>query len=179
MISSQLFNFFKEEIIYSEKRQNIKIDKGIELYLVKLMLDRVLESGDSKAYLVDIYQNSVSAKNKKEAFSSFKRLGDVSLFNGGYLYDNIYSKTDNLSYYIDMGQNGYHNAGRISNENIYFSLSDEYKKCLCILNFISENKKKHSKRDLQRLYQFYLDTSSPGNKEFLANLKMLTQEINE
>ena len=179
MISAQLFNFFKDEITYSKQKQNIKIDKGLELYLTKLMLDRISEVNDTQAYLTDIYLKCTHAKNSTEALIEFRRLGDISLFNAGYFYENLFSKSKNLNYYIDMGQTGYQVAGEISKDKIYFLLRDDYVKCLCILNFIVENKRRHSRKDLERLYQFYTETYSPGNKIFLAGLQMMTQEINE
>jgi hypothetical protein len=174
---TELECYFEEQIFKTVENQNINFSLQTMSYLSNLLTQSAFSFPKDRIYLVDLYKESSEAAGPIEKFRIQKRLGDYSLIVSGYFPDSLDRRLVGVDYYIAMGATAY---GNISNAPGPFrELSVKYRSCVSVLNEISELNKHHSSKDIARLYDMWHSTKSFGVKRRLAELGMLTLEIEE
>ena len=172
-----------------EAAQHIKepLSEIIHVYLVNL-LSQFLRSSDlfeidkatgqkTTGTLAELYLKATSDPNKTRT-DLLKRLGDISLYIGGFFGDSLNRKLIDIDYYAKMGESAYHTLSQNIKETelrlLYKTLSQKMMPYIDLLSFISHKTSLQKNADVLRLYERYLRTGSQIAKEELHRLGIVS-----
>jgi hypothetical protein len=166
-------DYFRELVSEAILRQRVVISQESEFYLVNLLNDFMVTD---RLYVQDedgIRKNEPLALMLKEALEQphlegqkrgFRKVGDVSLYIGGFFQASLAKKVVDIDYYIGMGESAYQNVSIRQEESpmrvLYEELAQKFAKLIEILAEIGEKAYPKSEKDLLRLYDVWIKTHS-------------------
>lgn len=167
--SCEIKNFFENLINNAEKKIKISLDVNIKSYLVTLLIDYI----NNTPYLnssIGIKLMEASQYNKTKRCFELKQIGDYTLYNAGYFFEQFINSIIDRKYFIEIGETAY---GMLSSEGIkafssdmFYKMSKEFRSCADVLTQISEDINDSNDSDID-LYEKWLETK---NKEIYIRL---------
>jgi hypothetical protein len=172
--------FFKEAVEQALIQTKVKATPLAEHYLVQLLdqfltADKLFDEDPEKGQrqretLAEMFLRALNS-SPSQRVDLLKKLGDSSLYIGGFFGDSLNRKLVDLDYYVQMGGNAY---GTLSSEvrddsfkRIYEELATRFAQFVDVLTYISTKALMQTNEDLLRLYDRYLRTGSDLAKEQL------------
>jgi len=173
--------FFKEAVQHAMTQRKVKATPLAEHYLVQLLdqymtVDRLFEEeGESgqrqRETLAEMFLRAANSAPGVR-IELLKKLGDSSLYIGGFFGDSLNRKLVDLDYYVEMGGTAYGNLAIHVREDtfkqVYSELASRFTQFVDVLTYISTRALMQTNEDLLRLYDRYLRTGSDLAKERLV-----------
>jgi len=174
--------YFKGEVNRASKSLKVCLGEEMEFYVVNLLCDfinpqKINESmGDESILgtpLAMLMKKAHEAEYDDQKITTFKRLGDASLYIAGYFQDYFNRKTFDIKYYIDMGSIAY---GSVSNlirkrkdqETVYSELSDHFSQLVDLVAEVSEDSRMGTKdSNILSIYDRWNRTNSARLRKIL------------
>jgi hypothetical protein len=181
-------DFFRELVTGALGRQQIAVKPETEFYLVNLLgqfitTDR-LYSTDQQG---GVREESL-ALMLKEAYEAqppirtklFRRIGDVSLYVGGYFQQSLNRKVVDVDYYIEIGGRAYGLVAGAAEEpahrSVYEELAGKFKALIDVLAEVSDQTQPRTEKDLLRLYELWVRTRSDRAAKALKEAGILPND---
>lgn len=141
------------------------------------LFDQEMENGHkTRPTLAEIFLKAMNAKDP-ERTQLLKKLGDTSLYVGGFFGDSLQRKVVDVDYYVQMGGAAYNNLSVYVKEDtfkrVYEELSSQFIAYIDVLTYISQKAQLHSNENILRIYENYLRTGSDLAKEQLIEKGIL------
>lgn len=179
-----LYDYFFEALNKAAESQKTKINDHSQSYLVNLLVDfikaeNLFNTTDSEIMeetLADLLARAVEAPLGSR-FSLFKRLGDYSLYMGGFFSESLNRKLVDLDYYIAMGGSAYSRLAEFCKGKrdgdvfyeLFHELATKFVICVDLLGEISDSSRLATDTGVLRLYEKWLRTKSSRNAKQLAD----------
>lgn len=171
-----LCEFFRTSIDEVIAEHGVAIDPHATHYVVNMMAlfsrsDELYES-DGETYgirpLALMLADASDAPSFEVRQQILRRIGDLTLFIGGFFADSLANKAVDVDYYVYMGENAY---GSLSEEtrgtfhgnafaDIYRELARKFQVVIDVLNDVRSNVSAGSDLDLIRTYEIWRKTGS-------------------
>ena len=174
-------DFFRELVVESLGRQQLKTRPETEFYLVHLlnrfMTTDNLYSIDSKGQrkeepLALMVKEALEQPSPEIQRLFFRQIGDVSLYVAGFFPDSLTRKLVDIGYYIDMGEMAYKNvASRAedrSQRSMFGELAGKFSAFVEVLADVSEKTSPTDESELLKTYEKWIET---GNDRAERKLK--------
>ena len=190
IISKDLNEFFKNEVVSARADLGVKMSDLTEYYLVNLLCefsrrDNVNTAQPGAEPLAFLLKNANEA-TPAERVQRLKHLGDVALYVAGFFTDFVERSLVDVDYYISMGGNAYGNlSGIIGNQRhgdtfaeLYGQMSVKFTELVDVLNQIAERsqQKNGTDADLLRLYDRWARTGSERIRKLLLERGLLPSD---
>jgi len=173
---ANLREFFKDTLRGALRRQHLRVEDQTEHYVVNLLtlfarseaLYEMTPDGLRLKPLVAMLSEALTAPaGTSERNRSLQRLGDVSLFIAGFFAHGFAAKLIDIDYHIAMGGQAYaqlarstcYGRGRVL-ATVFAELAEKFQPMVDALHEVSEGGGAPSNRDILRLYEMWLKTSS-------------------
>jgi hypothetical protein len=179
------FDFFHTHVKKSIQNQHIEITEISEHYLVQLLVDFALTSRAFKLTLNDerplalIYHHA-QFETAPARITTFKELGDFSLFISGFFPDSLNRKVIDIDYYISLGRGAYENLSTIFERfhssdfnSLFHELAEKFTTLTNILSEISSESFTRWNDGILRLYERWLKTRSKRDERLLCEQGIL------
>src|SRR6185503_19084448 len=108
-----------------------------------------------------------------------RRIGDVSLYVGGYFQESLNRKVVDVDYYIDIGGRAYGlvaGAEEPSHRSVYSELALKFKNLIDVLAEVSDQTQPRTEKDLLRLYELWVRTRSDRAAKALKEAGILPND---
>ncbi len=171
ILSSNLREFFRDEITGAADSLGFDLDDFLEYYVVNLLCD-FSRSDQSptpgEEPLAFIYKRAVEAA-PAERIGHLKELGDLSLYIAGFFTEFIERSLVDIEYYISMGGSAYANLSDLLGAQpngdtfaeIYTGLADRFPELVDLLNEVNDRTRETEQdAELLRLYDRWKRTKS-------------------
>jgi len=183
---AQPSDFFRELVTGALGRQQIAVQPETEFYLVNLLnqfitTDRLYSTDEQGGV-----REEPLALMLKEAFEAeppartklFRRVGDVSLYVGGYFQQSLNRKVVDVDYYIDIGGRAYGLVAGATedNRNVFSELAGKFKHLIDVLAEVSDQTQPRTEKDLLRLYDLWVRTRSDRAAKALKEAGILPND---
>lgn len=180
LVASQ--EFFKEAVVDALIQTKVKATPLAEHYLVQLLehymaTDRLFQQEEgaggqrNRETLAEMFLRALNTSTPAIKVDLLKKLGDSSLYIGGFFGDSLNRKLVDLDYYVEMGGNAY---GTLANHvrddsfrQVYGELAAHFPQFVDVLTYISTKTLVQTSEDLLRLYDRYLRTGSDLARDHL------------
>ena len=108
-----------------------------------------------------------------------RKVGDQSLYLGGFFKESLNKRLVNLDYYTNMGQRAYESLAVHENchKEVFGELSSCFLDIVDVLEYVSQKNSIQNNKDLLKLFKNYLRTGSPVLKRQLEDHGFCLQEI--
>lgn len=170
IVSQDLHDFFREEVLQARKTLQIKLSPTLEYYVVHLLAD--YSKRDDIRELLDnepmaLLQQRAQQAGPSLGLSMYKSLGDRALYKSGFFAESLQRSIVDSQYYATMGAVAYLRAAQLVSGNArqsvrqtYASLAEYFSSIVELLNHISAQAQQRSGRDIDllRLYERYTRT---------------------
>ena len=175
-------NSFKEFIFQEINSADGSLSDEIKNYLTELLsfyllTNRLFEYKPEKGChyeetLTELYGKLQEAQLHEKIYL-LKKMGDFSLYTSGFFRSSIKRKIVDISYYETIGQGAYKNLAihYEKQENVFESLSYEFKNLSEVLFYIQKKLALQKDQNCLELYEEYLET-----KENLILKRILEEE---
>lgn len=185
---SQPQDFFRELVTDALGRQQLAVQPETEFYLVNLLNQFITTD---RLYSMDEHggvREEPLALMLKEAFEAqppirnqlFRRVGDVSLYVGGYFQESLNRKVVDVDYYIEIGGRAYNLVAGAAEEpvhkTIYGELAGKFKSLIDVLAEVSDQTQPRTEKDLLRLYELWVRTRSDRAAKALKEAGILPND---
>ena len=180
-----LREFFHESVQRALQNQHVNVEAQTEHYLVTVLtrFARAEEfygqdvSGRTQRPLACLLADALAAPEAGLQRQRMQRLGDVSLLMGGFFAQSFARKLVDVDYCIAMGGRAYafladswRGRGRGAVFSTLFGeLADKFQRLVDVLNEVADMAKPATDRDVLRLYEIWLKTSSPRAQKLLQD----------
>lgn len=168
---SDVGEYFYQQIREAISNQRIEAMPETEFYLVNLL---TRFSKTERVYLESDHQLEEEALCKllKRALESdrqsriilLRRLGDIALYFAGYFPESLSRKLIDLNYYVQMGGIAYETVSSLltapHKQDLYHELALKFPSWVDVLGEVSAKSFTHTKQDLLKLYDFWLNTGN-------------------
>ncbi|RYF10993.1 MAG: hypothetical protein EOO40_04110 [Deltaproteobacteria bacterium] len=179
IVSHDLSEFFRGEVIAARENLRIDLSEGAEYYLVNLLCafsSQVKDRAPTNEPLAFIYKKATEVPDAQKV-QQYKYLGDVALYVAGFFTDSIERSLVDVDYYISMGGTAYHSlSALVGNQRhgeqlaqLYTQLALRFVDLVDVLNQISARSFDKAQRDtdLLKLYDRYARTGSERIRRLL------------
>ena len=166
--TSNLFDYFKDQVEIAQMRLALDLAPDTSLYLANLLQDRARcdRPAPPEQTLAELHARASSAPPGPRA-QTYRELGDRSLYALGYFRESISGKTVGPNYYFDMGSSAYHRADQVFKHwfadafgPVFTELAHQFKDCVDVLEHIRSDQE--AQPDLiSRWYDEWLCTGDP------------------
>lgn len=177
---SDMGEYFQKMVADASEKLKIDFNRNTILYVADLMsryaslstLCEDTEDGVQIRPLAFLFEDAVNAEGPRVRLEKYTRLADRALFMSGYLPDSLDRKPVSRSYYIEMGQAGYGQAGAIAADiqiesSTYIELSEGFIYAADILTEVNQANKLSDKA-MDKLYKRFLTGSKSAEDEMRA-----------
>jgi hypothetical protein len=110
-----------------------------------------------------------------------KKLADRSLYISGFFSDSLDNKIVDVDYYVDMGRSAYGSLSACVNENsktgVFRTFSHRFVDFVDVLGHLSHKARPQSNENILKLYDRFLRTGSPMDREKLAGIGIPTSSL--
>tara|TARA_B100001248_G_C27399050_1_gene468332 strand:- start:1604 stop:2203 length:600 start_codon:yes stop_codon:yes gene_type:complete len=181
-------SYFQELVQDAMKNRSVNNDPLVTSYLTNLLIhylhtenlfDELGEDGKkNRPTLAELF---LRAMNSDASIRSdlLKKLGDTSLYIGGFFSESLNKKLIDVDYYVNMGETAFSNLAKNS-EDIYAEMYDDFAKrfvdYMDVLTFIARTSSIANNNDLLKLYEDYQKTGSSLLKETLIEQGFFIEE---
>ena len=126
--------FFLNKITAAQAKNDIRIDRDVEFYLVALLCD-FIQPAQRSPHLqqldkpLALFLKETLEAPVHEQLTRFRILGDLSLYVGGFFQESFNRRLIDVDYYIAIGSTAYHKtAARAGNSSrhVYEKLSHNF-----------------------------------------------------
>ncbi len=137
--------FFKEKICAAISKQNIKVSEDIEFYLVSLLSGYVISQESLLDTPIALILKEALESPPTQQIKLYKKLGDTSLYIGGYFQGYFKRKTFDLEYFVAMGSHAYGALGSILRDqdrafsDVYGHLATDFWKYIEVVAEVSDS----------------------------------------
>ncbi len=170
--------FFKEKVSHAANQLKIPLEDQTEFYLVNLLCDFIkLGSTEPELFKKPLAFMLQEAEEQPPTnrIKTFKKLGDISLYVGGYFHQFFRNKTYSSSYYSIMGATAYQRVSTLMKNiysdddfsKLYYSLSNQFNDLIDVMTEVSESNTMMTNQKIIESYDRYLKT---GSEELEKNL---------
>jgi hypothetical protein len=183
IVSSDLGEFFRNEVTDARSALGIEMPEVIEFYLVNMLCEfsrhdkAVAVPGEEPLALM--YKRALDAPVERRV-QLLKSLGDMALYISGFFTEYIERSLVDIDYYVSMGGTAYSNVSSLVGgtkkgetfAEIYGQLSKKFTELVDLLSEISDrarapNDKQSS--DLLKLYDRWARTGSSRLRKLLVD----------
>jgi hypothetical protein len=174
-------DYFRELVVESLGKQQVKAQPETEVYLVHLLnrfmttdnLYSIDEKGQRREEpLALMVKEALEQPTSEVQRLFFRQIGDVSLYVAGFFPESLSRKLVDVGYYIDMGEMAYKNvAARVDDSTqrtLYGELSYKFGAFVDVLAHISEKTSPMGESELLKVYEKWIET---GNDRAERKLK--------
>ena len=188
-MSYSTLHLFKELLDDGLKRICVNISLPAQAYIRDLLIDFIPsnrlfdpdeESGKKK--LNTLAENYLKAQevSLNERLFLLRKVGDQSLYLGGFFKEVLNKRLVSLDYCMSMGQRAYeslavHHHGQ---QEIFEELSFCFSDVVDVLEYISQKNSIQNYKDLLKVFKNYLKTRSPVLKCQLEDYGVNLQDLN-
>ena len=118
--------------------------------------------------------------SENERICLLRKVGDQSLYFGGFFKKALSRRLVNIDYYLSMGQSAYESLATHSHtqREVFEELSFCFSDMVNVLEYISQKNSIQSHKDLLYLFKNYLETGSTASKCQLEDHGIYLQEMN-
>jgi hypothetical protein len=183
--------FFHERVSEVISRRGFTTLEVAEYYLVDLLtrftqastlFDTVINEHRQYAPLAETLLKAQSKDiMDAEKISLLKKLGDTSLYIGGFFSASLNRKIVDLDYYREMGAIAYRTLSVAIRDDqfhaLYTELHDKFGVFTDVLTEISQEGQSQNNQDLLRLYERYAQTGSAFAKQQLSEKGLPTPPL--
>jgi len=180
-----LAEYFRDALQDALAHQHLAVDGQTEQYVVNLLtlfaraehLYEGVAPGPRMPSLVQLFSHAVEAPTAAERERALQRLGDVSLFIGGFFAHGFARRLVDVDYHIAMGGRAYGTLAeslargpRRVLATVYAELAAKFQPLVDALGEVSDAARTYTKADVLRLYELWLRTGSARARGLLADL---------
>lgn len=172
--------FFAEIVDEAISQRKVKTIPLVKNYITELLFyfmksenlyDEESESGKKRhSTLAELYLKAMNL-NGEAKLETLKKLGNISLYIGGFFGDSLQRKIVDVDYYVDMGESAFGHLSESVPEDtfkrLYFELSTKFLQFVDVLTFVSQKTIVHNDENLLRLYENYIRTGSELARDHL------------
>ena len=185
MTVTNLTEFFRDALQSALAEQRTAVDAQAERYVVNLLTefarserfyDHTTEGRDLRP-LAAMLADALEASTDTERELALRRLGDVSLFTGGFFARGFERKLVDVDYHVAMGSRAYETlAGTLERGHrrefaeVFAEHAAKFQALVDALGEIADAAYVHSQRDILRLYEIWLKTGSTRARRLLQRL---------
>lgn len=182
---TNLTEFFRDALQSALAEQRTAVDPQAERYVVNLLTefarsdrfyDQTPEGRDLRP-LARMLADALEATTETERELALRRLGDVSLFTGGFFARGFARKLVDVDYHVAMGSRAYETLAdtlerghRREFAEVFAELAAKFQALVDALGEIADAAYVHSQRDILRLYEIWLKTGSTRARRLLQRL---------
>lgn len=179
--STNLVEFFRDQVREALQNQRLQIPEGVEFYLVRLLTDYLkseelftkTEEGHQQEQPLALLLAEALQSDPHSRIRIFKRIGDLSLFTVGFFPDSLRRQLVDIDYYVQMGGSAYGTLSQLMSrepafEEIFSHLARRFVSYVDVLSEVSEKSTMISDQDLLRIYETWLKTGSERAKQLLS-----------
>jgi hypothetical protein len=164
--------YFQELVSGALSHRRIRVQEETEFYLVNLLAGQLTREqlfatgadGAVRSEPLALILKRALEGGREERWRSLKKLGDTSLFVGGFFGDSIARSLVDLDYYIAMGERAYDALSESppapGMEGLFAELAQRFESFVDLFAEIAEMSDLRSNRGLVRLYERFLQTGS-------------------
>ena len=158
---------FKSLLNESLSRMSLQVSLSVRDYLERLLLFYVksenlfeVNSKSDKKVLKPLAESYLKIQNAplQERLFFLQRIGDQSLYLGGFFKGAFQKKIVNLDYYINLGQEAYEYLAEHHQEDTFKELSHSFEDILDVLFYMSSKHSIRTHEDLMNVCTDYLET---------------------
>jgi hypothetical protein len=180
-----LAEYFRDALQDALAHQHLAVDGQTEQYVVNLLtlfaraehLYEGIAPGPRMPSLVQLFSNAAEAPTMAERERALQRLGDVSLFIGGFFAHGFARRLVDVDYHIAMGGRAYGTLAEALARGprrvlaaVYAELAAKMQPLMDALGEISDAARTYTRADVLRLYELWLRTGSARARGLLADL---------
>ena len=163
-----VFDYFEQEVSDAIEQVNTDISDDTALYLISLLVERTRADRPTppEDTLAELHARAAQAGPHEQA-STYRELGDRTLYVLGYFSESLSRQTVGETYYAQMGAGAYHRVDIVfkrwfSNAfgPVFSELSERFHDCVSLLNVVRESHESAQPDNLLWLYQKWLETGS-------------------
>lgn len=180
-----LAEYFRDALQDALAHQHLAVDGQTEQYVVNLLTlfaraEHFYEGvapGPRMPSLVQMFANAAEAPTVAERERALQRLGDVSLFVGGFFAHGFARRLVDVDYHIAMGGRAYGTLAEALARGprrvlaaVYAELAAKIQPLMDALGEIGDAARTYTKADVLRLYELWLRTGSARARGLLADL---------
>jgi len=185
-IVKQPQEFFYELLTSALSKQNLKVYPETELYLVNLlnqfMITENLFVQDSEGHLKEeplalLVKEALEEQTPHNQGLMFRKVGDISLYMGGYFQESLQRKLVDLNYYVGLGEVAYTQvAARLEEEKmraVYQELAERFSKLVEVFAEVSDQTTPKTEKNLLLIYERWHATGNQRAAKMLYEAGLL------
>lgn len=191
-IISSSEQYFSEVLTQAFMSRKIEAPIQVKNYLVGILQfyldsrnlfdeETVDESGRRKPQsMAEMYMIAHQSESSVKT-ELLKKLADKSLYISGFFSDSLQRKIIDVDYYAEMGGSAYASLAHCTREDtlayVYRVFSKRFLEFVDVLSILSQQSQLQSNQNILRLYDRYLRTGSELDRERLAEMGLLTADL--
>jgi hypothetical protein len=167
--------FFKAQVEGAMERQHLKTSVWTSYYIVQMLAGYVARRDNSAPGLDDepLGIRLVRALQAEGAAQreELRSIGDASLFLVGFFADSLHRRLADIDYYISLGGSAYGRLAQSEDDafsDVFGEMANKFVPLTDVLAEVSERARFNRNRDVLRIYERWLRTSSRRDGEWLA-----------
>lgn len=142
--------------------------------------ERVDETGKKKPQTLAELFLTANQPDSVMRVEILKKMADRSLYISGFFGESLQRKIIDVDYYVDMGRTAYASLAHCTREDsraqVYKTFSQRFGDFVDVLSHLSHRVQLQSNQNILRLYDRYLRTGSPVDREKLTEMGIPTSK---
>ncbi len=175
-----LFDYFNERVTEAREDLGVPLSSDTSLYLSALLVDRART--DRKAppedTLAELHARAAAEPPTQQA-STYRELGDRSLYLVGYFRESLTRTVVGPRYYAEMGASAYYRVDQVMKQRfanafgpVFGELAERFRDCVAVLDRIRAVQDRQPDQ-IGRLYEEWLRTGDEETAEMLRRRGLL------
>ncbi len=170
--------FFKAQVEGAMERQHLKTSVWTSYYIVQMLAGYVARRDNSALGLPRLDDEPLGLRLVRalQAEGAAQReelrsIGDASLFLVGFFADSLQRRLADIDYYISLGGSAYGRLAQSEDDafsDVFGEMANKFVPLTDVLADVSERARLNRNRDVLRIYERWLRTSSRRDGEWLA-----------
>lgn len=169
---TELQSYFRERLLASLGRHEVRIEDTTEWYLVQLLAGYAerADRGFGRPFVFALAE-ALEAADVTERLRLFRDLGDSALYACGFFSDHLSKRGVTKEYAVTMGARAYSNAEDLAAQSffgadmpfadVYGELAEQFEPLTRVFDEIRESTTLRTPQDIIRLYDRWRKTGSP------------------